>query len=116
MVNHLNIFASDQNRAAIYFRYFNEIFEECERPADSCWMLILLADEANKNVKWDMHLAVYNLNGSLVDYKDVYEYAGSYVPGYWSGYHHPIWIPGDYEDLTMIYDGIYNTSMKVTKL
>ena len=77
----LNIFASDQNRAAISFDISTKYLKNVK---DLQIMLDAntFGDEANKNVNWDMHLQVYNLDGTLVDYNQIYQYAGTFVPGH----------------------------------
>ncbi|OCW94925.1 hypothetical protein A9168_04410 [Macellibacteroides sp. HH-ZS] len=119
----LNIFASDQNRAAISFDISTKYLKNVK---DLQIMLDAntFGDEANKNVNWDMHLQVYNLDGTLVDYNQIYQYAGTFVPGHmqwvqtgpmpWQG--SMVWVPTDYQDMTMVYEGIYNTSMKAKTL
>lgn len=119
----LNIFASDQNRAAISFDISTKYLKNVK---DLQIMLDAntFGDEANKNVNWDMHLQVYNLNGTLVDYNQIYQYAGTFVPGHyewvqtgmWPWQGHNVWVPTDYQDMTMVYEGIYNTSMKAKTL
>jgi len=114
----LNLFASDQNRAAITFdistKYLKNVKDlQIQLDANT------FGGTANKTVNWDMHLAVYNLDGSLVDYNEVYQFAGTFVPGHfvwvqtgpfpWQGSMQ--WVATDYQDLTMAYEGIYNTSM-----
>lgn len=78
----LNIFASDQNRAAISFDITTKYLKNVK---DLQVMLDAntFGDEANKHVNWDMHLQVYNLDGTLVDYDDIYQGAGV-TPGHWA--------------------------------
>lgn len=119
----LNIFASDQNRAAISFDISTKYLKNVK---DLQVMLDAntFGGEANKNVNWDMHLQVYNLDGTLVDYNQIYQYAGTFVPGHWEWVQtgmwpwqgHNVWVPTDYQDMTMVYEGIYNTSMKAKTL
>ena len=33
-----------------------------------------------------------------------------------AGKGHNVWVPTDYQDMTMVYEGIYNTSMKAKTL
>ena len=114
----LNIFASDQNRAAISFDISTKYLKNVK---DLQIMLDAntFGDEANKNVNWDMHLQVYNLNGTLVDYDDIYQGAGV-TPGHWErtwvgfgmlGHWEWNWNPAAPTDMTMLYQNIYNTSM-----
>ncbi len=112
----LNIFASDQNRAAISFDISTKYLKNVK---DLQVMLDAntFGDEANKNVNWDMHLQVYNLNGTLVDYDDIYQGAGLgswqfvYTPGFPFGSWGWVWNPTIPTDMTMLYQDIYNTSM-----
>ncbi|WP_446785835.1 hypothetical protein [Macellibacteroides fermentans] len=111
----LNIFASDQNRAAISFDISTKYLKNVK---DLKIMLDAntFGDEANKNVNWDMKLQVYNLNGTLVDYDDIYQGAGigSWERVWVGGYHgHYEWQynPTATTDMTMTYYNIYNTSM-----
>ena len=104
----LNIFASDQNRAAISFDISTKYLKNVK---DLQIMLDAntFGGEANKNVNWDMHLQVYNLDGTLVDYNQIYQYAGTFVPGHWEWVQtgmwpwqgHWDWIETDFQDMTM---------------
>ena len=77
----LNIFASDQNRAAISFDISTKYLKNVK---DLQIMLDAntFGGEANKDVNWDMHLAVYDLQGNLVEYGDIYDGAGV-TPGHY---------------------------------
>lgn len=110
----LNIFASDQNRAAISFDITTKYLKNVK---DLQVMLDAntFGDEANKHVNWDMHLQVYNLDGTLVDYDDIYQGAGV-TPGHWAyvgffPFGSWTWVPAVGADMTMWYENIYNTSM-----
>lgn len=110
----LNIFASDQNRAAISFDITTKYLKNVK---DLQVMLDAntFGDEANKHVNWDMILEVYNLDGTLVPYGSIYEDA--LTAGYWnyelvSGMMQWVWYPmAPVADMTMLYQNIYNTSM-----
>lgn len=115
----LNIFASDQNRAAISFDISTKYLKNVKD------LKIVLdantfGDEANKNVNWDMELSVYDLQGNLVEYGDIYDGAGV-TPGHMGYVRHIVlgfpvytweWIPGPVPaNLTMDFEDVYNTSM-----
>lgn len=110
----LNIFASDQNRAAISFDITTKYLKNVK---DLQIMLDAntFGGEANKKVNWDMILEVYNLDGTLVPYGSIYEDA--LTAGYWnyelvSGMMQWVWYPtAPVADMTMLYQNIYNTSM-----
>ena len=110
----LNIFASDQNRAAISFDISTKYLKNVK---DLQIMLDAntFGGEANKKVNWDMILEVYNLDGTLVPYGSIYEDA--LTAGYWnyelvSGMMQWVWYPtAPVADMTMLYQNIYNTSM-----
>lgn len=110
----LNIFASDQNRAAISFDITTKYLKNVK---DLQIMLDAntFGGEANKHVNWDMILEVYNLDGTLVPYGSIYEDA--LTAGNWnyelvSGMMQWVWYPmAPVADMTMLYQNIYNTSM-----
>lgn len=118
----LNVFVGEDNRVAVSFdistKYLTNVND----------LQILLdantfGETSNMDVKFDMKLSVYDLDGHLLKYNDIYKGAGvtpdvdwaykrvsNYPYAGWHWEHYPYLDGYDEEDMSLYIDNVYDTS------